>query len=111
MTFFSPVPLQAEVMHLTDSTVRHQLFLDVLDGTKALVSVSGGFSFLLGRRFHNSQDEGSVGLGGLRPQCQAVVSSHMPTPVSSLLRRKGLRLKGALWMELESPSRVSSQET
>lgn len=35
--------LQAEIMHLTDSAVRHQLFLDVLDGTKALVSVSGRF--------------------------------------------------------------------
>lgn len=30
-------------MHLTDSAVRRQLFLDVLDGTKALVSVSGRF--------------------------------------------------------------------
>jgi hypothetical protein len=32
-------------MHLTDSALRHQLFLDVLDGTKALVSVSGRFPF------------------------------------------------------------------
>lgn len=30
-------------MHLTDSAVRRRLFLDVLDGTKALVSVSGRF--------------------------------------------------------------------
>ncbi|EPY83309.1 nucleoporin NUP188-like protein [Camelus ferus] len=29
----------AEIMHLTDSTVRRQLFLDVLDGTKALLLV------------------------------------------------------------------------
>lgn len=42
MAFFS-VPLQAEIMHLTDSAVRRQLFLDVLDGTKALVSVSERF--------------------------------------------------------------------
>lgn len=40
---FFPVPWQAEVMHLTDSAVRRQLFLDVLDGTKALVSVSERF--------------------------------------------------------------------
>ena len=43
---FLPVPLQAEVMHLTDPAVRRQLFLDVLDGTKALVSVSGRFLIL-----------------------------------------------------------------
>lgn len=30
-------------MHLTDVAVRRQLFLDALDGTKALVSVSGRF--------------------------------------------------------------------
>lgn len=36
--------LQPDVMQLTDSTVRRQLFLDVLDGTKALVSVPGGRS-------------------------------------------------------------------
>lgn len=33
-------------MHLTDPAVRRQLFLDVLDGTKALVSVSGRFLIL-----------------------------------------------------------------
>lgn len=32
-------------MHLTDGAVRRQLFLDVLDGTKALVSVSGRVPF------------------------------------------------------------------
>lgn len=31
-------PMQADIMHLTDAAVRRQLFLDVLDGTKALVS-------------------------------------------------------------------------
>lgn len=35
-----PVHLQADIMHLTDVAVRRQLFLDVLDGTKALVSMS-----------------------------------------------------------------------
>lgn len=32
-------------MHLTDVAVRRQLFLDVLDGTKALVSMSGRSPF------------------------------------------------------------------
>lgn len=36
--------------------------------------------------------------------------SHGPAPVSSLLGKKGMSLKGALRMELESPSHVSSQE-
>jgi hypothetical protein len=33
-------------MHLTDMAVRRQLFLDVLDGTKALVSMPGSSPFL-----------------------------------------------------------------
>lgn len=37
-------------MHLTDVAVRRQLFLDVLDGTKALVSTPGSFPFLRSHR-------------------------------------------------------------
>ncbi|KAK2497124.1 hypothetical protein MC885_021062 [Smutsia gigantea] len=36
----------AEIMHLTDSAVRHQLFLDVLDGTKALLLVPASVNCL-----------------------------------------------------------------
>ncbi|VTJ58451.1 Hypothetical predicted protein [Marmota monax] len=36
----------ADIMHLTDSAVRHQLFLDVLDGTKALLLVPASMNCL-----------------------------------------------------------------
>ncbi|XP_023371867.1 nucleoporin NUP188 homolog, partial [Otolemur garnettii] len=36
----------ADIMHLTDSTVRRQLFLDVLDGTKALLLVPASVNCL-----------------------------------------------------------------
>lgn len=36
----------ADIMHLTDSVVRHQLFLDVLDGTKALLLVPASVNCL-----------------------------------------------------------------
>lgn len=49
-------------MHLTDVAVRRQLFLDVLDGTKALVSIP---SPEVTERAHGpAVGQGSNGLGG-----------------------------------------------
>jgi nuclear pore complex protein Nup188 len=36
----------ADIMHLTDSALRHQLFLDVLDGTKALLLIPASVNCL-----------------------------------------------------------------
>ncbi|GAB1286188.1 Nucleoporin NUP188 [Apodemus speciosus] len=38
--------LRADIMHLTDAAVRRQLFLDVLDGTKALLLVASSVNCL-----------------------------------------------------------------
>lgn len=53
-------------MHLTDVAVRRQLFLDVLDGTKALVSIPESLpSPEVTERAHDpAVGQGSNGLGG-----------------------------------------------
>lgn len=105
-------------MHLTDSAVRRQLFLDVLDGTKALVSMSGIFHVPPQKKVLRSNSiltsgqviglhwpgtpEAAVGRQRSAAAVPAPGLSLCPTPVSSLLGKRGMGPKGALWIELES---------
>lgn len=91
-------------MHLTDSAVRRQLFLDVLDGTKALVSMSGIFHVPPQKKVLRSNSiltsgqvigfhwpgtpEAAVGRQRSAAAVPAPGLSLCPTPVSSLLGKR-----------------------